>query len=388
MKKRLIFVTKALWIGGIETALVTLLNHLDYEKFDVTLFVYRAELNMADRIDSRCRLIIVDRDKTFSFKTSYRYKKLFHMTEQTPNPSRLHRRLMWTVPFIKWIENRLYINYIHNLMKDERYDTCIIYSDVAAETAIRGINADKYLMFYHHGAMRRVYHDSIGYRRSEHIIAVSDNLKQKLQDFLPLYADKIVSIPNLSDVKKISEMSKENPSAYFNPALFHIVTVGRISPEKGMDLAVSACQQIVYKGYTNFHWWIVGGGPAYHDLEEQVTCLGMNSYISLVGMQSNPYPYILNADLYVQPSRVESFGLTIKEAITLKKIIVSTDTDGAREIMTGKNCGILCQINSENLAAAVCFYLEHPDLTKSNVDYCEVFEEENRVLINRFSQYL
>lgn len=37
MKKKLIFITEALWIGGIETALVNLLNRLDYDRYDVTL---------------------------------------------------------------------------------------------------------------------------------------------------------------------------------------------------------------------------------------------------------------------------------------------------------------------------------------------------------------
>ena len=45
-------------------------------------------------------------------------------------------------------ENRLYIRYIRRLLKEEQFDTAVIYSDVAGETAIRAIKADKYLMFY------------------------------------------------------------------------------------------------------------------------------------------------------------------------------------------------------------------------------------------------
>ena len=54
MKKKIIFVTKALWIGGIETALVNLLKQFDYEKYDVTLLVLRAELDMLDQIHPKC----------------------------------------------------------------------------------------------------------------------------------------------------------------------------------------------------------------------------------------------------------------------------------------------------------------------------------------------
>ena len=50
MKKKILFISEALWIGGIETALVNLLNRMDYEKYDVTCLVVRGSLDIADRI--------------------------------------------------------------------------------------------------------------------------------------------------------------------------------------------------------------------------------------------------------------------------------------------------------------------------------------------------
>ena len=154
MKKKIIFVTKALWIGGIETALVNLLNNFNYKKYDVTLLVFKAELDMLRQIHPKCRVLIADRDEMVSFKEMYRYSKLYHLTEEPKNPSRLHKMMMWAVPAIRWAENRLYIRYIRKLMQREMFDTAVIYSDVAGETAVRAIKAEKYLMFYHHGAMR------------------------------------------------------------------------------------------------------------------------------------------------------------------------------------------------------------------------------------------
>ena len=76
-KKKIIFVTKALWIGGIETALVNLLNQFNYEKYEVTLLVLHAELNLLDQINPNCRILIADREKMFSFDEKYKYIKLF-----------------------------------------------------------------------------------------------------------------------------------------------------------------------------------------------------------------------------------------------------------------------------------------------------------------------
>ena len=305
MKKKIIFVTKALWIGGIETALVNLLKYLDYDRYDVTLLVLKAELDMLDQIHPKCRVLIADREKQVAFSEKYRYQRLYHFTEEAANPSAIHRALMWTVPLIRWIENRLYIRYIRRQMRNETFDTAVIYSDVAGETAVRAIKADRYLMFYHHGAMRHVYHDAVAYRRCDKIIAVSENLAEKLRKFIPEYSYKVTAVHNLTDVETIRKKAAEPIPEHFDSSKFHIVSVGRVSHEKGMDLAVRVCAKLIDDGYDSVRWWIVGDGPAMRKVRMLIKELHMEEYIFPVGMKSNPYPYILQADLYVQPSRVD-----------------------------------------------------------------------------------
>lgn len=345
MKKKIIFVTKALWIGGIETALVNLLNHFDYQKYDVTLLVLHAELNLLEQINPNCRILITDREKTYTFSEKYQFSRLYHLTEEAENPSCLHKMLMWTTPVIKWIENRLYIRYIRRCLNEEHFDTCVIYSDVAAETAIRAVAADRYLMYYHHGAMRHVYHDSIAYRRCEKIIAVSENQANELKRFVSSAADKVMVIHNLTDVEGIRQKAEQPIQEVFDPRRFHIVTVGRVSHEKGMDIAVLICAKLVESGRKDICWWIVGDGPAMQEVRALVTNLGVEPYMKLVGMKENPYPYIRQANLYVQPSRVESFGLTIQEALIIEKPVVATNTSGAKELLSDQVNGVLCEID-------------------------------------------
>ena len=285
MKKKIIFVTKALWIGGIETALVNLINRMDPRKYDITCLILQDEKPMAKRLPAYCRLLVADREHTVSFPETYRFSRLFHLTEEPENPSRMHRAMMWLVPAIKWIENRLYIRYIRKQLQNERFDTCIIYSDVAAETAVRAVKAEKFLMFYHHGAMRRVYHDEIGYRRSEKIIAVSNHQAEKLRAFRPEYASKTVTVHNLVDAERIREKGMETKPESFSPERFHIVSCGRVSREKGMDIAVESCARLVAAGHDAIHWWIVGGGPAEAEVREKIRQLGMERYVTMLGMQ-------------------------------------------------------------------------------------------------------
>ena len=390
MKKKIIFVTKALWIGGIETALVNLLKNFNYDKYDVTLLVLKAELDMRDQIHSKCRVLIADREKMVSFQEPYKLKRLYYLTEEPEHPSGFHKMMMWTVPVIRWIENRFYIRYIKKMMQKEQFDTVIIYSDVAGETAVKAIKADKYLMFYHHGAMRHVYHDKIAYEKCEKIITVSENQAKELKKFTPRYANKVIAIHNLINIDEIRKKSKESIEEVFDRTKFNIVSVGRVSHEKGMDLAVEACSKLVTRGKDNIRWWIVGDGPAIGEVRETIRKLHMEQYVIIVGMKSNPYPYIRQADLYVQPSRFEGYPMTILEALVLGQPVVSTNNGGATEIICEGMSGILEPVDAEKIANGIEVLLLNPEKHKDMRSYVEKldFQKENTNNLNLIESYI
>ncbi len=362
MKKNIIFVSTALWIGGIESALVNLLNSIDYEKFNVTLLITYNYTDMAHRIPKECKLIIADRDELISFKKPYKYTRLFHLLEKPQNASKL-RLLIWKVLcfFFKGIEAHLYAKYVKKQMKGQHFDTAVIYSDVVAETAVKGIKADKFIMFYHHGAMRKVYHDKYGYKKSSKIIAVSHSQAEALRDFRHQYKKKIIAINNIIDVEDIKKRSQESIDLEFDNEKFNIVSCGRLSPEKGMDLAIDACKILVDKGYNNFKWRVVGGGPIEKDLQKQIKDSGVEAYFQLLGMQSNPYPFIAKSDLLVQPSRFEGHSVAIMEAKILNKPIVATK-EAAKEQIRHKENGVLCNTTPESIANAIEKLLTDKDL--------------------------
>ena len=390
MKKKIIFVTKALWIGGIETALVNLLKYFNYDKYDVTLLVLKAELDMLDQIHPKCHILIADREQMVSFQEPYKYKRLYHLTEEPDQPSGFHKIMMWSVPVIRWIENRFYIRYIRKMMRQEKYDTAVIYSDVAGETAVRAIKADKYLMFYHHGAMRHVYHDRVAYKKCEKIITVSANQAEKLRHFVPRYAQKVIVLPNLTDVDGVKRKGQLLSEEVFDTEKFNIVSVGRIAYEKGMDFAVSVCAKLVNAGFRNIQWWIVGDGPEMNNLKKQIQSLNMEEYINLVGMKQNPYPYIKQADLYVQPSRVESFGLTIAETLILGKPVLATNTDGAQAMLVDGQTGILCDIGEMDLFKNCCEILQDRSIINKIEKNLQLYnyKDENRKKIKELEKLL
>lgn len=391
MKKKLIFITEALWIGGIETALVNLLNRLDYNRFDVTCLVLRDSLDVADRITPQCRLIVSDRQHKVTFPNGYGCKRLYNIMEEPQNAAKF-RRLIWYALRVVFraAEARCYALYVKKQLKGEHFDTAVIYSDRAAETAVRAVSADRFLMFYHHGAMRREYHDAYGYRKADKVIAVSPALAEKLRTYRSKYADKIISVNNIIDIDGVREKGLDIPTVKFSADCFNIVSCGRLSHAKGMDIAVDACAKLVADGFTGFHWYIVGGGPEESALREQIMRLGLEDCVSLLGMQSNPYPYIRCADLYVQPSRFEAFGLTIREAQVLTVPVLSTRTDGSAELISDGETGLLCESDADSIAAAIIRLYNAPKLREriqaelQNHD----FERDNSAILKQLYSLL
>lgn len=346
-KKRIIFVSQALWIGGIETALVNLINKLDYNKYDVTCLITQNYLDMAERLTKNCRLIVADRHSIVTFTNPYKFEKLYKILEEPQGATRF-RRFLWHILNIlfKALENHLYSGYIKEQLKGESFDTAIIYSDRIAEIAVKAINAKKFLMFYHHGAMRKEYHDCYGYKKSEKIIAVSDNIARKLKAYRKKYANKIVVVNNVIDTASIIEKSKEPiEEALFPENKFNIVSCGRLSPVKGLSFAVEAVAKLVEEGYTDINWYIVGGGPIEKEIKEQIAAHKMEKHIFMLGMKNNPYPYMKKCNLFIQPSLFEGYSLSIMEAKILGIPILATYAAAGNQIENGID-GFLCDTNT------------------------------------------
>ena len=351
MKKKVLFITQALWLGGIETALANLLNHLDYDRFDITCLITEDYRAMAGQITEKCRLLVADRGHPVSFSEPYRYARLYGLMEEPQRGGTL-RRLIWQGLRLtcRGPEMRLYADYIKKQLSGEHFDTCVIYSDRVAEIAVRAANADRFLMFYHNADIGKAYHDIYGYRRSEKIIAVSEAQCEKLKRLRPAFANKMITIPNYVDVDSVLRRAKRPEKWPLFPQVgIHVVSCGRLAHQKGFDIALEACANLVNRDFDNLHWYVLGVGPLKNHLEKLAEEYGVQEHFHLMGSRNNPFPYMTEADLYVQPSRTEGYSLSILEARVLACPTVATYGAAGEQLEDGIN-GTLCEADAESFA--------------------------------------
>ena len=199
-----------------------------------------------------------------------------------------------------------------------------------------------------------IYFDFEYYSKFDKVITISEEVdrgfKTELKESKKFIETKIIKLfvdPNLIRKRALEEFFPN-----FQSEKIKIVTVCRLTKQKGLDMAVNACRVLVSKGY-DLEWFIVGEGIERVFLENLIYKNNLQEYIKLIGIKENPYPFVYNADIYVQTSIFEGLGLTVVEAAMLQKPIVCTNFPTAYEILKDKITGLIVEMNSDAIANGI-----------------------------------
>lgn len=183
------------------------------------------------------------------------------------------------------------------------------------------------------------------YNNIDNVICVSKLAKKAFCNKYEVSPNKVKVIYNYIDEKDIIKKSKEYE---VQNDVFTFVNVGIMRNSKRQDRLIYAAEYLKEKGY-DFQIQIVGAGTNFEMIKNMVKEKKLFKFVKLVGLKTNPYPYIKNADYIVSSSSDEGYGIVIKEALFLKKRIISTDTLGPREILKDGEFGVIVKNDDESL---------------------------------------
>lgn len=181
----------------------------------------------------------------------------------------------------------------------------------------------------------------------------------------------VIRLVNRNDVE-VMPMGVDLTEVFVPPAMqqrsnTELLFVGRLVEQKGMRYLIQALPEIL-KSHSQVVLNIVGDGPEKEYLHRLAVDSGVGEHVRFLGAIENSKLSELygHAALFVTPSLVEGFGLTIVEALGCACPVVATDLPAIRDIVVGSVTGLICeQGNSADLAAKVCLLLEHPELRVS-----------------------
>lgn len=187
------------------------------------------------------------------------------------------------------------------------------------------------------------------YKKYQKIFIVSETGKDIFDKTFPEFKNKTDVFYNIVSPRQICELAKagESFTDLFNGK--RILTVGRISEEKGQRTAIKALRLLLDKGY-DVKWYFVGDGKDKSYCDQLSKQLGISDRIVFLGTQTNPYAFMQDCDIYMQPSRHEGFCITLAEALCFNHPIVATNFTGAKEQLEHRANGIITGMAAEDIA--------------------------------------
>ena len=355
MKRRLLFVHTSMHMGGAEKSLQTLLSMINCDRFDVDLLLFRKEGELLSLLPPQVCLLDLPQDaKTFSLPLQRAAAQFLRQGKPSLAAARVQfsRAVRGDLP-ARTLEQRgwKYRKKACAPLPTE-YDAAIAYLEgspiyfcadfVRAKKKIAVLHSD-----YRKLEMDRAF-DSAYFASFDHVAGVSDACADVLRDVFPEHRDKICVLENIISPAVLREQSAQGTG--FDDAFggLRVLTMGRLDEPKGIDLALEACRTLA--DTADFRWYVLGDGPQRAMLTERIAQYGMEDRFVLLGAKINPYPYLAQCDIYVQPSRFEGKSIALEEAKSFAKPILTTDFTTVRDQITDGTTGVVTRIYSAAIA--------------------------------------
>ena len=195
-------------------------------------------------------------------------------------------------------------------------------------------------------------------------VACSKGVLGKYLYKTPMYfKNKIRSVvPNCVDAPDLNSLQKSQRSIFEKYNLNHhdriITNIGYFNEQKAQSDLLRAFQGVAQKSH-NVKLIIVGWGRLENELKSMVRRLGIENRVVFTGklVRTQIFEVLSITDLFVLSSHWEGFGIVLVEAMVMGKPVVSTETDGAREVVEDGKTGILVPIGELNIMTEIILEL-------------------------------
>ncbi|WP_294398450.1 glycosyltransferase [uncultured Clostridium sp.] len=358
--KKVVFMIINMNVGGTEKALLNMISQMPRDKFDISILMLEKYGGFLNKIPKDVRVNYIEY-----------YEELKYILNNPPQYSAL--QLIKNKCYIKGInillihiltkiigERNLFYKYVLKDYPDiqENYDIAVAYAgpmELITYFVLNKIKAKKKVQWIHFDVDKCGFNKDASiknYKMFDKIFVVSDEGKNKLVNKIPELKDKIETFFNVISPKLILEQAENDEGFSDEYDGLKILTVGRLTHEKGQELCIEALKRLRDDGY-NAKWYCIGDGASRNRYEEIVKQKKLEKDFIFLGSKTNPYSYMKQCDIYVQPSLHEGYCITLAEAKCFGKAIVTTDFTGAREQIIDRMTGIIVDYNSNNLYMAI-----------------------------------
>ena len=355
-KKKVLVCSLSMGIGGVEKALLGLVNSYNYDKVEVDLLLadssglYMKYLNP--------HINILPAQECFSWVLLPKGRVVNRTFHLLTRPFFLYcfiKNIVWGIVNKNMAQARQrmwrdVVGRLPHLAKE--YDEVLDFSGALRQYVLDCVKAKERYTWIHsdyrvYGADKDIDYQLL--KRFDRVYCVSETCKKIFDEVFPTLKSKSEVRQNIVDLGFIKSQLKGKSFCDGFEGM-RLLDVTRIDPNKGLDIAVRVCRRLKESGI-NFRWYILGNDPLGYrkELEQLIQQNDVADCFILLGFTSNPYPYMNDADIIVHFSRFEGRSVSIDEALALQKPILLTNYPTAKDQITDGVNGWICEFDENEL---------------------------------------
>ncbi|SEM57579.1 Glycosyltransferase involved in cell wall bisynthesis [Chryseobacterium taichungense] len=349
-KIKVLFRHRSMEMGGVEKVVLSMLNNLNREKFELTICLNINQGELRNEFPSHVRKVYIAKGKE----------------DFSKNP--LIRKLQLAIRKLKLNKAQKDPSVADRILQDQ-FDVEIATTYAVYETVLNSSNKNSKKVAWLHSDLTLPsfdpYRENIfnSMKQFDYIIYGSQQCKDILEEKYPdVHFPPGKVILNAIPMEEIKEKALAFIPEFENVPIF--VSVGRLDIRKGYRTLLETHQKLLADGYTH-HIYVIGNGEDYEMLSKRIDELGVKNSFKLLGTQINPYPYVKNADFYIMPSESEGWPLIIAETLILQKPIIATAVGGVPEMIDHKITGYLTEYSQEGLYFGIKEFLTNKNLVEN-----------------------
>ena len=390
-KHTILIFSQAMELGGVERSLLGLLDSIDYDRYDADLFLMRHSGELMTQLNPKVNLLpeIPQYASLAVPMTSLLKKGQIGVLCGRLKGKLAARRFDKQHPGEKPSIAALTYSHKYTLrsmpqISDRTYDLAISFLTPHYYVRERA-KARKYAAWIHTDYTALSFD-----RRAElemwsgydTICGVSEQVSRGFQTSFPELAGKVRTIENILSKGLIDAQAREIQTEMKSDGVVSLLSVGRFCDAKNFDNVPDICRRLVGDGL-DVKWYLIGYGGDEPLIRQKIAEAGMQDRVIILGKKDNPYPYMRDCDLYVQPSRYEGKAVTVREAQLLGKPVVITDyATSASQLEDGVD-GVIVPMDNAGCAAGIAALLRNPARMRQLSENCAKRDYTNSAEIEK-----
>lgn len=359
-KIKLLFRHRSMEMGGVEKVMLSIVNNLNPEKFEITVCLNLNQGELRNEFPPHIRKLYLaegkeDFSKNIILQKIQLYQRKKKLEKLRKNPEIIDKQ---------------------HLKEYFDIEIGMTYNDF--ESVLNSSNKNSKKIGWFHSeinvpGLKPLLPEILKqFPQFDVMVYCSQKIKDLMHIHHPdLHFPREKVIINAISIEEIKVKAAEKIEPFSEKPSF--VSVGRLHYRKGYHKLIEAHTKLIREGHDH-QILIVGEGEHRQNLEKLIKENKVERTFILLGNKMNPYPYIKNADFFILPSESEAWPLVIAEALILQKPIIATDTGDVSMMIAPEKTGILIPYKVEEMYYSMKRFLTDKPLIseiKSNLQNIE-----------------